>query len=117
MRVSDENKSLLFNLSTKWDKTDGKRIGSILFDSFENIYRTNHSYGINYAWVAAGRFDGVYSLCKDSFPAFAGSILIQEAGGIFTNLDGDSDIKASDRVFIGGNKEVYDKIGVILNNS
>jgi hypothetical protein len=65
---------------------------------------------INYCGVACGRYDGVISLSKDSFPEFAGDLIIQEAGGRFTNIEGEDNIKPTDRIFIGGNKKCYDEL-------
>lgn len=68
------------------------------------------SMAVNYCWVASGLFDGIISFTKDSFPEFAGSLIVREAGGNFTNKDGQSEILPSDRIFIGGNENVYKKI-------
>jgi myo-inositol-1(or 4)-monophosphatase len=46
------------------------------------------SYGLHYAYIASGRAEAAISLMKDTFPEFAGKILVEEAGGVFSALDG-----------------------------
>jgi len=70
----------------------------------------SYSLAVNYCWVASGRFDGIVSFTKDSFPEFAGGFILQQAGGRFTNINGISDIISTDRIFIGGNQNVYDDL-------
>ena len=45
------------------------------------------SYGLHYAYIASGRAEAAISLMKDT-SEFAGKILVEEAGGVFTPLDG-----------------------------
>lgn len=74
-----------------------------------NVYRFPLSDGISYAYVASGKFDGVIALTKDTFPDFAGSLLVKEAGGIFTNREG-GDIKPTDRVFVAAHPSIHAKL-------
>lgn len=69
-----------------------------------------YSMGLNYCWVASGKYDGIISFSKDSFPEFAGQLIINEAGGKFTNLKGDEYIDPKDRIFIGGNMKAHQKL-------
>lgn len=48
------------------------------------------SYGVHYAYVACGRVQAVVHRLKDAFPEFAGKILVEEAGGKFTDLQGNA---------------------------
>lgn len=50
--------------------------------------RTFGSLGVHYAYVACGRVDAAISKNKDTFPEFAGKLLIEEAGGRFTDISG-----------------------------
>lgn len=97
------------------------RPSSILKGSFEvervkkalildNVEKNTYSMALNYCAVASGKTDALVSLTKDAFPEFAGSIIVSEAGGIFTNINGEILIKSTDRIFVGGNKESYDII-------
>lgn len=74
-----------------------------------NPLRNEVSFAVNYCWVADGRFDGVVSVAKDSFPEFAGALIMSEAGGKLTNIDGGA-IQPEDRLFIGGNPIMYEEL-------
>ena len=50
--------------------------------------RTFGSLGVHYAYVACGRVDVAISKNKDTFPEFAGKLLVEEAGGKFTDFLG-----------------------------
>jgi myo-inositol-1(or 4)-monophosphatase len=71
-----------------------------------NISKLPYSLGVCYAYVASGKFDGIIALTKDTFPEFAGSLLVREAGGLFSNIAGSSGISPRDRVFVAGTKEI-----------
>jgi hypothetical protein len=57
----------------------------------------------------------VVCLAKDSFPYFASSVIIKEAGGVFTNMAGYDNIVSTDRVFIGGDKQTYQTLKLIVD--
>src|SRR3989338_3620800 len=46
------------------------------------------SLGVHYAYVACGRADAAISFNDDVFPEFAGKLLVEEAGGKFTDFNG-----------------------------
>lgn len=114
INVSEKEDSMvLFNLSEKWEGTaEGKKYFSALFDN--KVFRNTNSFAINYAWVAAGKFSGIFAMTKDTFPEYAGQLLIEEAGGIFTNDRGEINIKPDDRIFIGGSKDIHRKLIAII---
>jgi len=108
-----EKPRIIFNLSLGWK--DEISANKILFQlSNYELYRVMSSHAVNDSYVACGKYNGVVSLTKDSFPYFASSLIIQEAGGIFTNIHGDKDIKFDDRVFVGGDKDTYQKLMLIV---
>lgn len=47
-------------------------------------------------------------------PHFAGALILQEAGGKATNLNGDPELNPDDRVFVGANNETYPEIRQVL---
>jgi len=53
-----------------------------------NVIRIVGSMGIHYAYVACGRADAAISFNNDTFPEFAGKLLVEEAGGRFTDFEG-----------------------------
>jgi myo-inositol-1(or 4)-monophosphatase len=52
--------------------------------------RRTGSTALNLAYVAAGRFDGYWGFDNHAWDVAAGAVLIQEAGGAITNVDGSS---------------------------
>jgi myo-inositol-1(or 4)-monophosphatase len=111
------NPKVIFALSYDWkDRKSAEEMQKKLkqFD-FLIDKLDKRSHAINCSLVACGRYDGLIGFGKDSFPYFAGALLIQEAGGIFTNRKGDSNIHHGDRVFIGGNKIAYEKLKELVN--
>lgn len=113
VKNNPEKPRIVFNLSLGWkDTASAKKIFYELSD-FE-LYRVLGSHAVNDSLVACGKYSGVVCLAKDSFPYFASSLIIKEAGGIFTNINGEENVKPSDRVFIGGDKETYQKVKAII---
>jgi myo-inositol-1(or 4)-monophosphatase len=53
----------------------------------QSIRRTG-SAALNLCYVAAGRFDAYWGRETKAWDVAAGSLMIQEAGGIITGLDG-----------------------------
>ena len=112
---SEEKPVIGFNLSLGWeDKVKVEKIMQKLLDY--RMYRNSNSSAVNYCYVACGRYDGIISLNKDAFPEFAGSLIIREAGGKFTNVIGETIIKPDDRVFVGGNKKVYKELKSLVRS-
>lgn len=46
------------------------------------------SVGIHYCYVACGRASAAVTINKDTFPEFAGKLILEEAGGIVTDFKG-----------------------------
>lgn len=89
-----------------------------LLSDYEVIqFNYSISTAINYCSVASGEYDGIIVFGKDCFPDFAGGMIIREAGGELTNLDGDSNLKPTDRIFIGGAKEVQRRLLPIIKKA
>ena len=53
----------------------------------QSLRRTG-STALNMAYVAAGRFDGFYAFDNHVWDVAAGAVLIREAGGFLSNIDG-----------------------------
>ncbi len=113
--ISKPNKKLkvVLNLSLQWkDEKSAQKIKQQL--SLFDVETNQNSFGVNLCHLACGRFDGTITFCKDTFPIFAGALIIQEAGGTFTNDLGNSNISQKDRIFVGGNKEAYKQLWEVL---
>jgi len=109
VKPSSSDPKVVFAIAPNWRD---KMIRTDLFAEFKpfEVYRTRNSSAVNDCWVACGRFQGSVELGRDSFPAFASSLILQEAGGIYTNIDGEANIKPSDRIFTGGDRETHEKL-------
>src|SRR5262249_37823376 len=53
----------------------------------QSLRRTG-STALNLAYLAAGRFDGYWAFDNHPWDVAAGAVLIREAGGVITNIDG-----------------------------
>jgi myo-inositol-1(or 4)-monophosphatase len=71
--------------------------------------RTFGSLGLHYSYVACGRADVAISFNKDTFPEFAGKLLVEEAGGKFTDFEGKGLVYNTHGI-IASNRVVYEKI-------
>jgi len=108
VKKSDGDPSILFNFSYLYsDLNFGKEIFKKLLDF--KLYKQHTSFAVGYCYVACGYFDAIVTLGKNSFPEYAGSLIIKEAGGIFCNEKGE-DIKYDNRIFVGGEKKIVQKL-------
>jgi myo-inositol-1(or 4)-monophosphatase len=57
---------------------------------------------LDLAHTAAGIFDGFFEFCLSPWDVAAGALLVREAGGVVTNLDGGEDIFAHGNVVAAG---------------
>ncbi len=110
----DTNK-IIFRISSQWRDTDLIKSIEPYFSEYE-ITSSTDSVAIHYCDLARGRVKGVICFAKDSFPNFAGSFVAQEAGGVATNLEGESNLKPTDRIFIAAPKGEYEKLFSIVRN-
>ncbi|MFZ6035818.1 MAG: inositol monophosphatase family protein [Patescibacteria group bacterium] len=99
--ASPDRLRVVFNKSNKWP--DEVLVQKVLdgLQTYE-VFRLEASHALGDCYIACGRYNGVIVLAKDSFPSFAGSLMVQEAGGEYTNQKGESDIKPDNRIFVGG---------------
>ncbi len=106
IEVDTTRQDMLFFQSKEWKELESANAVKDILKKTVVEYPT-YSVAVMCCRVAQGKVGGVILLAKDSFPEFAGGLIIHEAGGKFTNIDGESNIRASDRVFVGGNTDVY----------
>ena len=106
---------VLFNLAYGEADTDEARGLFGALSGFD-LYRNTNSFAVNYCHVACGRHDGFVTRAKDSFPEMACSLIVREAGGEFTTLDGDTIIRPRHRAFQGGNHAVSERLRAALAN-
>ncbi len=67
-----------------------------------NVIIADGSTAMYFCHMACGRNRGMITFAKDVFPSIVSSLIVREAGGVFTNGDGDATLKPVDRIFIAG---------------
>ncbi|MCC6634103.1 MAG: inositol monophosphatase, partial [Chitinophagaceae bacterium] len=72
------------------------------------------SAAIDLCWVAAGRFDGFYEHKLSAWDSAAGFIIVEEAGGKVTNLNGDFYSPYQPGI-IATNGKIHDEMVRIVN--
>lgn len=82
-------------------------------EASRRFHREFQSGGLELAWVASGRLDGYASSWTNPWDLSAGALLVQEAGGIATNVFGDSWTPGYHGV-IAGSKTVHAEMLRIL---
>jgi len=73
------------------------------------------SAALEMAYVAAGRLDGYFSLSLNPWDFGAGRILVEEAGGIVTNMDGNPLPFAQKSSVMACNPTFYEELRQFLN--
>lgn len=71
--------------------------------------RCSGAAALDLAYVAAGRYDGLWYHHLQSWDLAAGSILVREAGGLVHNIDGHNNIY-SDGSVVASNAHIHDKL-------
>ncbi|MFH1770215.1 MAG: inositol monophosphatase [archaeon] len=115
--VSQGKKTIIFRKSHGWmdEESQNKSIDDLAEYDLSSSFKG--SFAISLCHAATGKYDGIVLLCKDTFPIYAGAIILDEAGGIFTNNKGDISFSYRDRVFVGGNKEFHKELKKVLNKT
>lgn len=89
-------------------------IKDVLFEKEWGTLRVMGSLALHYAYVACGRADVAISLNKDVFPEFAGRLLVEEAGGRFTDFSG-KPLSVDTKTVLATNGKVHDELmGVLI---
>jgi myo-inositol-1(or 4)-monophosphatase len=68
--------------------------------------RRTGSAALDLAWVAAGRFDGFWERALSPWDLAAGMLIVREAGGLVTDLDGGTDVLTKGSV-LAGNEYIH----------
>lgn len=79
--------------------------------------RRTGSACVDLAWVASGRFDAFYEYDLQPWDLAAGTLLVREAGGLVTDLDGKPDVLKAGEV-IAANPSIHKALmGVITGKA
>ncbi len=71
---------------------------------------------LDFAWVAAGRFDGFWEQDLDIWDVAAGMLLVREAGGYVTDYRG-GDKAIERREFLAANDQLHSKLHKLVGNA
>jgi myo-inositol-1(or 4)-monophosphatase len=71
------------------------------------------SAALDLAWVAAGRYDGFWEVALSPWDIAAGIILVREAGGTVTELNGGTEMMASGSI-LASNSRMHTQLQDIL---
>jgi len=74
------------------------------------------SAALDFAWVAAGRFDGFWEHDLDIWDSAAGLLLVKEAGGFVSDFRG-QDRMFERREYLAANSELHSKLHKLLAGS
>ncbi len=117
IHVSNHKEGLFFligphlNVKSPYNNKTLKVISSV---SEENTtIRIIGSLAVHYAYVACGRVDIAISFNKDTFPEFAGKLLVEEAGGKFTDFNGGA-LNIKTEGVIATNGLVHEKVKKLI---
>ncbi|VAV92638.1 Inositol-1-monophosphatase [hydrothermal vent metagenome] len=73
------------------------------------------SAALDLAWLAAGRYDGFWERNLQIWDIAAGIVLVREAGGLVTNMDGGKKIDASS--ILATTPGIYDEVKATLDKA
>ncbi len=71
------------------------------------------SAALDLCHVASGYFDGFWEMSLQPWDLAAGTLIVREAGGIVTNLEGSEQVVATGSV-LAGNPVIYDRLASLL---
>ena len=75
------------------------------------------SASLDLAYVAAGRFDGYWELSVEAWDVAAGVVLVREAGGLATRVDGGSDILGPPISVVAANARLHAEMMGVLRKT
>ena len=74
------------------------------------------SAAIDLCWVAAGRFEGFYEHSLQAWDTAAGYLIVEEAGGKVTNMEGGKYSPYEHRL-VASNGYIHDELIAVINNT
>lgn len=120
IRVSEETEAMRSCLVTGFPYTY-LNIPNGPLEIFEKFIRKGvpvrrlGSAAIDLCWVAAGRFDGFYEHKLEPWDSAAGYLIVEEAGGVVTDFDGNKFSPYQHRV-LATNGKIHEEMLAIINN-
>ena len=87
----------------------------VMMENTAGIRRTG-SAAIDLAWIAAGRFDAFWERNLKAWDMAAGIVLVREASGVASDLNGDDDMFATGGI-IATNSQIHRRLVPILKDA
>jgi len=118
--VSDNNleKAIIMLGTSPYNRNLSKKTFTLARNVFENVsdIRRSGSACYDLVQVATGRADGYVELIVQSWDFAAGYLLVKEAGGVLSNIEGQSlnKIKVGPTSIVASNKRVHDELIVLI---
>jgi myo-inositol-1(or 4)-monophosphatase len=97
------------------DHPQFKKELSAVMTRVSNVRRLGAA-ALDLAYVAAGRYDAYWERSLKCWDVAAGIVLVREAGGFVTDLDGGSDMLAKGSV-LAGNEAIHRGLGDLVRNA
>ncbi|MCB2214169.1 inositol monophosphatase [bacterium] len=98
----------------RWGMPNDNVINFIEFSKQTQTVRRLGSAALDIAYVAAGRLDGFWEVSINSWDVAAGGLLVREAGGLVTNLEGDPDFLKEPISIIAANPVIHSKMMPVI---
>lgn len=86
------------------------------FSLISQAVRRLGSAALDSAYVAAGRLDGFWEIRLSAWDIAAGGLIVQEAGGIVTNIHGGPDFISAPQSILAANPFIHPQMLAVLNN-
>jgi len=121
IRVSEINKLTDALLCTGFpDRDNSETKGwlqsfATILPRVQSIHRTGCP-ALDLAYVACGRYDGFWEFGLRDWNISAGSLLVQEAGGLISDVNGDTNLDKSGNL-VAGNPRVHEKLQHLVSGS
>ncbi|MES3031988.1 MAG: inositol monophosphatase [Patescibacteria group bacterium] len=115
VHVSDRTQDTIYMIGPYMTEAHREKSLKIIEGMSKNksTMRNLGSLGVHYAYVACGRADVAISFNKDTFPEFAGKLLVEEAGGKFTDFKGGV-LNNKTEGIIASNNLMYDQVKKLI---
>lgn len=118
-QTSELNRSLLVT-GFPYDIRENPSNNLDLFAKFSMVsqgVRRLGSAALDLCYTAAGRFDGYWEIRLSPWDVAAGGLIAREAGGVVTDLNGNSDFLTQSQSILAANPVLYQQMLVILNET
>jgi myo-inositol-1(or 4)-monophosphatase len=121
IQVSDETNLIECMLATgfphepdAWGTPADNTANFIRLNQVSQSVRRLGSAALDVAYVAAGRLDGFWQVAINQWDVAAGGLIVREAGGLVTDIVGNSDFLAKPVSFLCANKAIHAKMLQVL---